>query len=294
MKIRGYLSDRKILTIVLLISFTVFGLVPMTAINGNPLNIGKSTVNLLNAQDDVYTSTQVTVNVLIYDGEGVIPGSVEGIKDCLDYANDDNLDSNVYFNYSTAEEINSQTLAGYDVLIMPGGLAITYINNPEINAEDLKNFVKNGNGYVGICAGSYAASKHVDGDYDGWGIAPNINSKPVDYMGNLSVLITPNGENILNSQKISNFAGQKTSGFLSTTDSVTMYHWNGPAMYKTDGSNDSLAAYAGNETGYQNYTAIATDTYGSGRVILSGPHPELSSTKPEMLARMILWAAKKI
>ena len=94
MKIRGYLGDRKILTIVLLISFTLFGLVPMTAINGNPLNIGKSTVNLLNAQDDVYTSTQVTVNVLIYDGEGVIPGSVEGIKDCLDYANDDNWRKN--------------------------------------------------------------------------------------------------------------------------------------------------------------------------------------------------------
>ena len=277
MKICRYLGDRKILTIVLLISFTLIGLTSMTVIKGNPLNIGKNNDNLLNAQSEIDTSTPVTVNVLIYDGEGVIPDSVDGIKDCLDYVNNENLGSDVHFNYLTTEEINSQTLSGYDVLIMPGGLGITYINNPEINEEDLKNFVKNGNGYVGICAGAYAASKHVDGEYDGWGIAPNINSKSVDYVGNLPVSMTSSGENI-----------------LSLGDNVTMYHWNGPAMYKTDGSNDSLAVYTANETGYGNYAAIATDTYGSGRVLLSGPHPELSPTKPEMLARMILWAAKKI
>jgi len=294
MKIRGYLIDRKILTIVLLISFTLVGLISMTVIKGNPLNTGKNNGNLLNAQDEVYASTPVTVNVLIYDGEGVIPESVEGIKDCLDYANSGNLDLDVYFNYSTTEEINSQTLSGYDILVMPGGLGITYINNPEINAEDLKNFVKNGNGYVGICAGAYAASKHVDGEYDGWGIVSDINSKPVDYVGNLSISMTSSGENILNSQKFSNFEGQKTNSFLSTLDNVTIYHWNGPAMYKTDGSNDPLAVYTDNKTGYQNYAAIATDTYGSGRVVLSGPHPELSPQKPEMLACMILWAFKKI
>ncbi|WP_424354508.1 BPL-N domain-containing protein [Methanobacterium sp. MBAC-LM] len=294
MKIGRYLGDRKILTVVLLISFTLIGLTSMTVINGNSLNTGKNTDKSLNEQGEVNASTPVAVNVLIYGGEGVIPGSVDGIKDCLDYVNSENIDLNVYFNYSTIEEINSQTLSGCDILIMPGGLGITYINNPEINAEDLKNFVKNGNGYVGICAGAYAASKHVDGDYDGWGIAPDINSKPVDYVGSLTISMTSSGENILSLQNFSNFSGQKTRGFLSTGDSVTMYHWNGPAMYKTDGSNDSLAMYASNETGYQNYAAIAADTYGSGRVVLSGPHPELSPTKPEMLASMILWAAKKI
>jgi glutamine amidotransferase-like uncharacterized protein len=106
--------------------------------------------------------------------------------------------------------------------------------------------------------------------------------------------MTSSGGIILNSQNLKNFGGQKTSSFLNFGDSVTMYHWNGPAMYKTDGSNDSLAVYVANETGYQNYAAIATDTHGSGRIVLSGPHPELSPTKPEMLARMILWAAKKI
>ncbi len=277
MKVSRYLHDRKIIIIVLLISLALTGLTSITAISGIPFNIAKNTDNLLNARDNVYAPTPVTVNVLIYNGEGVIPASVEGVKDCLNYANSENLDSNLYFNYSTTNEINSQTLKGYDVLIMPGGLAITYINDPEINARDLKNFVKNGNGYVGICAGAYAASKYVDGDYNGWGIAPDVNCKAVSYIGQLPILMTPTGKNIVN-----------------YTGTQTVYHWNGPAMYRTDGSNDSLAVYANNETCYQNYAAIATDTYGSGRLVLSGPHPELSPTKPEMLDHMILWAAKKI
>jgi len=34
--------------------------------------------------------------------------------------------------------------------------------------------------------------------------------------------------------------------------------------------------------------------YGSGRVLLSGPHPEMDPQNPRLLARMILWTAKKI
>jgi len=290
MKILGYLRNIKILTIVLLISFTLFGL-SMTLINVNSLTIGKNsfTGNSLNSQKDVYaanssnvqisvpTPNPVTVNVLIYDGNGVIPGSVNGVEECLEESNNENLISNVHFNYSTTEEVNSETLSGYDVLIMPGGLASTYLENPEINAEDLKNFVYSGNGYVGICAGSYAASSHVDGYYDGWGIAPHVRAKSVDYVGDLSISMTSNGRDILDSK-----------------DVETLYHWNGPAMYETDGFDDSLANYAGDETGYQGYSAIMGDTYGSGRVVLSGPHPELNPQKPEMLANMVLWTSKNV
>jgi glutamine amidotransferase-like uncharacterized protein len=42
------------------------------------------------------------------------------------------------------------------------------------------------------------------------------------------------------------------------------------------------------------YAAILDDTRGSGRIILSGPHPELEPAKPELVARMILWVSKRI
>jgi glutamine amidotransferase-like uncharacterized protein len=53
----------------------------------------------------------------------------------------------------------------------------------------------------------------------------------------------------------------------------------GPAM-TTSNNQIVMATYADNNTGYLNYPAIIEDTYGSGRVILSGPHPRDEPTKP--------------
>ena len=39
------------------------------------------------------------------------------------------------------------------------------------------------------------------------------------------------------------------------------------------------------------YAAIVGDTYGNGRTVLSGPHPELSPTNYTLLDKLIVWAA---
>jgi glutamine amidotransferase-like uncharacterized protein len=64
-------------------------------------------------------------------------------------------------------------------------------------------------------------------------------------------------------------------------------------MYST-ASDAAMANYSDNQTGYQGYAAIFGVTYGSGRVLLSGSHPEADPQNPLLLARMILWTAKKI
>ena len=277
MQIRNYLHDNNIFRTLLHILIVTIILAAITPMGSNSLLTTATTHQSLNSGNgEVNTATPITVNVLIYNGKGVIPSSVNGIKKCFEISNKKNLASNVYFNYSTTKKINSKTLSGYNVLIIPGGIAETYLQNPEINVKDLKRFVSKGNGYVGICAGSYVASSHVDGYYDGWGIAPHVHAKSADYVGPLFVSITANGRNILNS-----------------SNKEIMYHWNGPAMYETGSVNNSLALYANNETGYQGYVAITNDTYGSGRVILFGSHPELNPQKPETLVNMILWTFKQ-
>ncbi|MGZ7043657.1 MAG: BPL-N domain-containing protein [Methanobacterium sp.] len=250
-----------------LILFIILGTLPTLEIKGDSLN----------TENTASATTPIIINVLIYDGDGVISNSVDGVEDCLENANMENIVSNVHFNYSTTKEINSEILSHYDILIMPGGLVSTYLKDPDINVNDLKEYVYNGKGYVGICAGSYVASSHVDGYYDGWGIASHINCKSVNYVGNLPISLTENGKNILNS-----------------SDMEELYEWNGPAMYKTTKLNGSLAEYADNKTCYQNYAAIMEDQYGSGRVILSGPHPELNTGNSKILVNMIMWASKKI
>lgn len=219
------------------------------------------------------TNSSKVVNVLIYDGTGTMGTSVEGIEDCLNKLN--NESSTKKFNYSTTVEINSETLQGYDVLIIPGGDASEYIQNSEIDNSSIKQFVSNGKGYLGICAGAYAATNYVDGYYSGWGLEPDVNAENANYEGNLTISTTSFGKK------------------LTSSSDVTMYHQNGPALYTNDTSH-IISTYADNNTGYEGYADMVGEDYGSGRVILSGSHPELEPENPELLENMILWITKNL
>ena len=158
---------------------------------------------------------------------------------------------------------------------MPGGEAPTYLSNDEIDSASIKQFVQGGKGYLGICAGAYAASNYVRGYYPGWGLTPDVNTINEEYEGLLSISTTSYGNTVIN--------GSQTN----------IHMQNGPAMY-TNNSQIVMATFNDNNTGYQNYPAIIGDTYGSGRVILSGPHPELDPVNPKLLSYLVLWCSKKI
>jgi glutamine amidotransferase-like uncharacterized protein len=216
------------------------------------------------------------IKVLIFNGDGVTEESVEGIEDTLNDTNNQNLSPYYHFNYSTSYVINSKTLSSFDVLIMPGGDASTYISSEAIDSGAIKQFVSGGKGYLGICAGAYVASNRVDGYYSGWGIASDVNSKNENYEGMLPISLTSYGTTVLNESSLQN-----------------LHMENGPVMY-TDDSQIIMAKFADNQTGYQNYAAILGETYGNGRILLSSPHPEIEPQNPQLLANMIRWAAKKI
>ncbi|MBI5458197.1 BPL-N domain-containing protein [Methanobacterium sp.] len=235
-------------------------------------------VGLPDDSDEINTNNTTnkvsTVKVLIFDGDGSMEESVAGIKACLDESNSMNLSSGIYFDYDTSSEINSNTLSGYDILIMPGGNSATYIASGNIDNDDIKEFVNQGNGYLGICAGAYAASNSVDGAYSGWGLASHVNTIDVSYEGLVSINPTSSGSTLIDSSQIS------------------LHHQNGPAMYTTSSSATSFATFSDNSTGYQGYSAIVGESYGSGRVLLSSSHPEIDPQDSQLLVQMILWASK--
>jgi glutamine amidotransferase-like uncharacterized protein len=250
----------------------------ITSSEGDPsTNTISAATNSLNSTAAAYGEGSVTtIKVLIYSGVYAISSCVNGIKTALDYANANSLVPGVTFTYATSTVINSAVLSSYDVLAMPGGSSgRSYINSGSISSSAIKNFVANGGGYLGICAGAYAGSYYVDGMYYGWGVAPHVKCKAVNYVGNSPLTFTT--------------AGQELLGYSS----LTLTHFNGPAMY-VSGSAVTFATYADGSTGYKNYAAIVGDYYGSGRTVLVGPHPELSSFAPQypdIVAKLITWAA---
>jgi len=209
--------------------------------------------------------------VLIYSGTGAASDCVNGIKTALTSANNNNLVPGYRFTYATSGTITTSILSNYDLLAMPGGSSgKTYINY--VSGSVIRNFVSSGHGYLGICAGAYAGSQYVDGLYQGWGVAPDVRCKAVSYEGSLPITFTSTG-----------------SQLLGSSGTITLHHYNGAAMYGNGIT--YFACYADSSTGYYGYGAMVGDTYGSGRSVLSGPHPELTPQNPKLLAKMIVWAA---
>ena len=231
--------------------------------------------NLLAHKESNNSSVSSVTKVLIYNGNGVMGSSVEGIEDTLNDSNNQNISSNNKFVYNTSSVINSNILTGYNVLIMPGGEAADYLSNDEIDGNSIKQFVSNGNAYIGICAGAYAGSNYITGQQAGWGLSPDVNTISEGYEGQLQISTTSFGTKILNS-------------------SLTNIHIDSGPVMTTNNSQIVMVTFADNNTGYMNYPAIIGEAYGSGRVILSGPHPEMDPENPQLLANMLLWVTKKI
>lgn len=213
------------------------------------------------------------IKVLLYNGTDTDDNCIYQIEKCLDQSNSQNMIPGVKFVYNTSHVINNQTLSGYDVLIMSGSSEnYQYINNDDINVDDLKSFIASGKGFIGICAGAYSGAEYTDDWYYGWGLAPDIINEPYLDTGNVTIQATSAGTEI---------AGL-TDGLIS--------HVNGPAMYTSGGDAVIFAIYADSNSGYEGYAAIAGDRYGEGRTVLSGVHPELSPQYVEMLVNLIMWA----
>lgn len=222
------------------------------------------------------TSTK-TIKVLIYNGEYSIASCVSGIKKGLSTANSKNLVPGYRFTYATSTIITSSRLAGYDVLAMPGGAdGDYYVYSSSISATAIKNFVASGHGYIGICAGAYSGVKAVRGYYNAWGVAPHVVATRPWVEGNVAVKIEAAGEAIF--------------GYGGT---ITMAHYNGPAMFAYNGDIVTFATYADSKCSSKGLGAIVGDYYGKGRSVIVGPHPELVPTHPDILANLIIWAANK-
>ncbi len=213
------------------------------------------------------------VKVLVYSGNDTSVNSIEQIIKCLDRSNNKNMIPGVKFAYDTSKVINNQTLSGYDVIIMPGSQnGFHYIYNDDVNVADLKSFIANGKGFIGICAGAYSAARYTDNWDNGWGLAPAVVNLPYLEVGNVTIKATSKGTEM-----------------MGDTDK-TISHINGPAMHIQGYGAVTFATYSDSNSDYKGYAAIIGDRYGEGRIVLSGVHPELSPQQPEILVKLIMWA----
>jgi hypothetical protein len=138
-------------------------------------------------------------------------------------------------------------------------------NDSAINPEDIKKFVDEGNGYLGICAGAYAASSY-NGEYgSGWEISPNIKCNYTYADGLIPVTLTNYGIKTL---RYSEGKINPCVFITNNTETVTLPSFplsNTPGLYK-EGNYIPIAIYPENDIINSDYAAILDDTRGSGRI----------------------------
>lgn len=221
------------------------------------------------------------VRVAVFDYDGKESNGPRNLKRIL------TPEHGFSFQVITAKEIRNGSLKDFDVLIMPGGSGGKQAKtlNPE-GREAVRIFVKNGGGYVGICAGAYLASSHYDWSLD------LINARVWDRshwkrgQKKVAIQLTPAGQDVL-SKTQSKFKIYYSNGPLLVPDNQPdLPGYEVLAHFETEVARNGAPAEAMIGT-----HAIIRSKFGSGRVICFSPHAEVKNGPHSLIVSGIYWAA---
>ena len=185
----------------------------------------------------------------------------------------------------TVEDIRGGKLAGFRVLVVPGGTAGTQGKTlGKDGRAAVQQFVRDGGTFVGICAGCYLASTGYDWSLD---LLP---AKVIDRAnwergkGTLPLEVTAAGK----------------EWFGRTDDRVRTLYCNGPVLEALDDAPEKLivlAKYRGElvrpraQEGLMLGTpAVVAARYGKGWAIGVSPHPEQTEGLRDLVPSAIRWA----
>lgn len=184
-----------------------------------------------------------------------------------------------------AADIRAGKLKGAAVLIVPGGVSRTQATALGRDGREIvKQFVADGGGYVGFCAGCYLVSSGYD-----W----SLHLLPV------RVVDTANWERGIKPLAVELTPAGKAA-FGRADERVQVKYHNGPVLAPAPGSEGalhSLAVYReeltrkGAKEGLMLGTpAAVAGRYGKGWAIGISPHPEQTDGLRDMLPAALRWA----
>ena len=151
-----------------------------------------------------------------------------------------------------------------DILIMPGGESWTYLDTlGEVGANSILNFISQGGGYLGICAGAFYAISDRHGGYHtgkyGIGLVTGV-----AYDGT-SLGAEPFRVGMLDFEiRYPGHAAQ-----------MKMVLLEGPSILVEPKEAASIELRVVARFPQSGQPAMTLSNYGQGRVFLSGPHPEI-------------------
>lgn len=221
------------------------------------------------------------VRVAVYADAGAPKKGVENVRRCLSGAEGFAVET------VSALDIRRGALDAYDVAIFPGGSGGKQAETlGQEGRERVREFVENGGGFVGICAGAYLASAHYR-----WSLHL-LDARVVDSnhwargTGDVELRISAIGRKAFNVED----------------ETATIYYGQGPLL--APGGKAAIADYellAAYETEIakngaprgvmKGAGAIARGAFGAGRVVCFSPHPERTPAVNSFVGDAVRWSA---
>jgi len=185
------------------------------------------------------------INVSIYNGTGVLGSSAIALEHMF-------LWMNATVGFVDGNQIRNGILSTCDILVFPGGSAISYRDDLEPEGLDIvREFVTDGGSYFGVCGGSLFATNAVLGLFNGYYSSP-VNGSGL-YLIQMAVNHTSSGPDL-----------------SSEPRSYQTMYWNSAYFYGINMSSVFSIAYYS----FNNRSGMIAFSYGEGTVFLSSPHPE--------------------
>lgn len=185
-----------------------------------------------------------------------------------------------------AEEWGTIDLKAFNLVVFSGGSGSAEAEAiGEAGRNNVREYVRGGGGYVGICAGAYLACSNFK-----WGLgilnASTVSSKWQRGQGFMDIEVTDDGRKLVGDVK-GTFKVRYHNGPIIKPAGLT----DVPAYTPLAFFRSEIAEYGSPVGVMVNSPAQASGTFGKGRVFISSPHPENTPGLENFIPRAALWAA---
>ncbi len=220
------------------------------------------------------------LKVVIYSGPGAPQSGVDHVMNVLKPF------PQVSVTVAKPESFATLTNATCDVVVFPGGSGSGQAKGlGEAGLKNVREFVKQGGGYVGICAGAYLACSNFS-----WGLgilnAGTVSSKWRRGQAMLDLECTGEAMPVLGEVNGLFKVRYNNGPILKPWTRTDIPAYTTLSVFKTE-----TAKYGSPEGVQINAPAHAIAPFGKGRVFVSSPHPENTPGLEFMIPRGLFWAA---
>ena len=185
-----------------------------------------------------------------------------------------------------AEEIDAGMLRHFNVVLFPGGSSTRQGESlGNVDRNRVRQFIEQGGGYVGICAGAFLATTD-------W---PNslsiLDAKTYSHQwkrgrGVVRMELTPQGRQILGVDRLWCDVRYHNGPILVPAQRKDLPDYQPLAIFRSE-----VAEY-GPKGIMVGTPAIVAGQFGRGRVLCFSPHPEATKGLEEMVRHGVLWAGR--